>query len=278
MIEFSSLVNAELNRLTILLDDLELDNTRPVKTTLSSKTQRHQKYYYKSISQNGKRHYSYIGNADSEKLKKIARATYKHALLQIVRNDIKMLKQLKNKYYPYDKAHVLKKISPGFSDITFDTAFDKVMKELVRWAAEDYERNPKPFPDKVILAKDGTRVRSRAECIIYNALLDAGIPFRYDPVMYFKTRSPSGEIEVVSKCPDFQIMTPDGSYILIEHAGLLTSSQYTNDLASKIQLYLLNGYTLGYSLFVTSDDLDGGIDSKEIGKVIDLISMRFACL
>ena len=278
MLDFSKLIDTKLDRLNYLLDEIEKDSLRPTNTVLISKRQYNQKYYYKRTIQNGKRHYSYIGNADSEKLKKIARASYKHALLQIVRNDIKVLKQLKNKYYPHDKAHVLKKISPAFSDITFDTAFDKVMEELVRWAADDYERNPKPFPDKIILAKDGTRVRSRAECIIYNALLDAGIPFRYDPVMYFKTRSPSGEIEVVSKCPDFQIMTPDGSYILIEHAGLLTSSQYTNDLASKIQLYLLNGYTLGYSLFVTSDDLDGGIDSKEIGKVIDLISMRFACL
>ena len=78
--------------------------------------------------------------------------------------------------------------------------------------------------------------------------------------------------------PDFQIKCPDGSYILIEHAGMLNKYQYALDLAGKLQTYGLNGYILGYTLFVTSDTVDGGIDSHEIERLITLIRARFPYL
>ena len=64
----------------------------------------------------------------------------------------------------------------------------------------------------------------------------------------------------------------------IEHAGKLTSMQYADDLAKKLQTYQLCGYYLGYSLFVTSDDIDGGIDSSEIKRVIEIIRGNFPYL
>ena len=41
---------------------------------------------------------------------------------------------------------------------------------------------------------------------------------------------------------------------------------------------LSNGYILGYSLFVTGDSVDGGIDSFEISRLIQMISARFSAL
>ena len=64
---------------------------------------------------------------------------------------------------------------------------------------ETYEKNPREYPRTVNIAKDGTRVRSKSECIVYNALLDAGIPFRYDPVMSFRIVDSDGRIIVMKQ-------------------------------------------------------------------------------
>ena len=96
--------------------------------------------------------------------------------------------------------------------------------------------------------------------------------------MTFKRKNSYGEIEEYSESPDFLIKCPDGSDIIIEHAGMLTLAQYATDLAHKLQIYQLNGYFMGYSLFVTSDDAEGGIDSQEINKIIDCIKLRFPYL
>ena len=198
--------------------------------------------------------------------------------MKIVKHNIKVLQKVIRSYRSYSKPDIIAKLSPCLHDLQFKTEFDNIMKELREWAKADYERNPKPFKGGVIRAKDGTRVRSRAECIIYNLLLELGIPFRYDPNMKFKKMNKDGELEEYYESPDFLIKCPDGTYIIIEHAGLLTLAQYADDLARKLQIYQLNGYWIGRSLFVTSENADGGIDSQQISILLEQIRMRFPYL
>ena len=271
-------INIMLGNLTRLEADLSEDPVKPKKVSMFSRKHGDNVYFYKSSIVHKQRKQIYLGNADSDKLRTLARSAYKRELVNIVRQNIKVLKNASNKFQPIDRAEIISRLSPCLRSVLFDTSFDTVMKKLREWAAADYERNPKAFPDKVIRAKDGTRVRSRAECIIYNLFLEAGIPFHYDPVMHFKMKNHYDEVEDVLECPDFQIKCPDGNFILLEHAGMLSSPQYANDLVRKVQLYQLNGYMIGYSLFVTSDNYDGGIDSSEIDKIVQLIKARFIYL
>ncbi len=265
----------ELANLVALHADLMKDSVRPSSAAVISKEISGNTYFWKSTKKNGRRTQTYLGSSTSDKLVKIARSAYKRRLIDIVDYDIKIVKQTLAKIKSYETAAVFAGLSPALYNVPFDTEFSTVMKKLWDWAHAEYKRNTAPFGDTVIKAKDGRRVRSKSECIIYNALLDAGIPFRYDSVIPLKRRGENGEIEIFYESPDFLIMLPDGSMIIIEHAGKLDSLQYAESLAKKLQLYQLNGYYLGYSLFVTSDEVLGGIDSEEIGRIIKIIKIHF---
>ena len=278
MSSFLNYLDEELSYLMRLDKDLAEDPAAPGKHAVILKHKDGNDYYWDITTTNGKREPRYLGDAGSEKLQKVARSSYKKVLMQVVKHNIIVLKKAAKSYRPVTRSAVIAKLSPCLQNLRFDAEYDTIMKELKEWANEDYQHNPKPFKDTVILAKDGTRVRSKSECIIYNILLEAGIPFHYDPVMTFKRLNMHGEIEEYSESPDFLIKCPDESYIIIEHAGMLTLPQYAADLANKLQIYQLNGYFMGYSLFVTSDDIEGGIDSQEISKIIDCIRRRFPYL
>lgn len=278
MTSFIESINTELNNLVRLDNELIDDPVVPEKHTFAISNPHNREYFYHITSVDGKIKRIYLGNANSPKLHQLARSSYKKELMKIVRHNIKILKKLLNDYKSYSKSDVLAKLSPCLHSVQFETNFDSVMLDLQKWAKAEYKKNSLPFKDQVILAKDGTRVRSKSECIIYNELLDAGIPFRYDPVLIFRKKNQYGEYEEVQESPDFQIKLPDGSYILIEHGGFLESIQYATTLANKIQLYQLNGYILGYSLFVTSDTINGGINSAQIEQLIQFVCSRFAYL
>ena len=274
MTSFYEALSLELDNERELLSRLKKDPVSPQRVSIIAKHQKKAVYYYKNEKKTNKR--IYLGRSDSDKLRKVVRQAYKAALIELLKENEKNLDELKRVYNHYDSTSVMAKLSPCIRDIDFDISADYIMKDLFRWAHETYEKNSIPFGDQVIIAKDGTRVRSKSECIIYNMLLDAVIPFRYDPVLRFTFINEKGEKISVAKAPDFQIICPDRSFILIEHAGMLKKEHYSCVLAKKIQIYLTNGYILGYSLFVTGDGITGGIDSAEIDKMIKSISARFA--
>lgn len=274
----SDAIEKELELLGCIREKLSNDTIRPRNASIIVKQLHKNRYYYKAESVKGKTKHKYLGKADSAKLIYTVQAAYKLALREMVKHDLKLLLSFKRDYKEISENNVMDELSPCVKHVSVLNNYLPDLQKLREWAAENYEKNTAPFGYKVIRAKDGTRVRSKSECIIYNALLDAGIPFRYDPVIKFMRKNEYNEIEYISKSPDFQIMCPDGSFILIEHGGLITSSDYTKDLVSKVQLYLSNGYILGYSLFVTGDSVDGGIDSFEISRLIQMISARFSAL
>ena len=276
MTSFLNQLSQELFNMKTELQKLRQDPVKPEKINIISKKENNKFYYYKGAKNKTKR--TYLGGADSIKLKNVLASSYKAVLMEDLKENIKLLETVYSRYIPYNKEHVIGQLSPCVQDLDFINAGNMIMTELYTWMHEPYEKNPKEFPKAIIIAKDGTRVRSKSECIIYNALYDAGIPFRYDPVLKFRVTGTDGNIVTIKKSPDFQIKCPDGSEILVEHGGLLRADSYAVDLASKIQLYLTNGYIIGETLFVTSDDVSGGIDSAEIEKLIELLSMRFPAL
>lgn len=259
-----------INKLTIFVSQLESDNVISQKIAFSV----NKKYFYKN-NNSPKSKRTYIGKIESDKMQSLMQSSYKYYLLHILHHNVQVLKNALDNLLPFDNKYILGLMSPCVRNQPFKYPFVTTLGKMQTWAKEEYERNPLPFPDRIILAKDGTRVRSKSECIIYNMLLTTGIPFRYDPLLEFTIINAYGQKETITKSPDFQIILPDGSFILIEHAGLLSSHKYVTDLAEKLQIYQLNNYILGYTLFVTSDTIDGGIDSKQINKIIEIISSHY---
>ncbi len=106
-------------------------------------------------------------------------------------------------------------------------------------------------------------VRSKSEVIIANMLCDNGIDdFLYEAKL---------ELGDTYKLPDFTFKdAASGSYIIWEHLGMLGNEDYKRSWEEKKKIYAANGFTEeNGNLIVTSDSLDGGIDSQEIQRKIE---------
>ncbi len=52
---------------------------------------------------------------------------------------------------------------------------------------------------------------------------------------------------------------------------MLSLPSYRHDWEKKLKFYKVNGFELNENLFLTTESEKGGIDSKEIERVIDII-------
>ena len=230
-------------------------------------------YFVKQFWKNGKAFRIYLGKEDSAKVREEKRNQLECVLCDTLCHNKRILESVIREFKAYSFEALNARISPSLETVSCGFQIDHRLDQLFAWAQADYKKNSKPFPDKVILAKDGRRVRSKDECIWYNYLLDAGLPFRYDWVMEFD--DPWNPGWSISRSPDFVIKTPSGEMVLIEHAGLLMKKDYAEDMKKKIQIYLYNGYVLGDNFFIISEDRFGGINSYAIKRQVAEIKSRF---
>lgn len=152
-----------------------------------------------------------------------------------------------------------------------NSSFDQRYEEIKEWAEASYPKNTYPFPDAEIYAKDGTRLRSKGECIWYNLLLERGILFRYECAVTIADQY--GKRKTCH--PDFLILCFDGTLILIEHLGGMGDLSYAMDFGEKSYWYFQKGFILGKNYFVTSDDPNHGTDSQMIARHVDRIEEMF---
>ncbi|MCV9933029.1 ATP-dependent RecD-like DNA helicase [Flavobacterium sp. LS1R47] len=111
--------------------------------------------------------------------------------------------------------------------------------------------------------KEGLLVRSKSEVIISNELEYRELLFEYERELIGK----KGQ----KRIPDFTFIDAAGDIIILEHLGMLSVPSYKADWEKKKQFYEDNGYHLNENLFITTESEKGGIDSKEIERVIDKI-------
>jgi hypothetical protein len=113
----------------------------------------------------------------------------------------------------------------------------------------------------------GEMVRSKSEAIIANILFHMELDYRYEyPI--------EGALRSGIRRPDFVFLDENGHPILWEHLGMLSDPAYAQRWQVKLQWYEENGFSEGDNLFVTQDDEQGGMDSREIRSVAKLIKSR----
>lgn len=111
--------------------------------------------------------------------------------------------------------------------------------------------------------KEGLLVRSKSEVIISNELEYRELPFEYEREFIGK----NGQ----KRIPDFTFIDAAGDIIILEHLGMLDVPSYNADWEKKKKFYEESGYRMNENLFITTESEKGGIDSKEIERVIDEI-------
>lgn len=269
---FISYVKRALSEVNELLMQSDYNATKYTRGNVFRIKSRGHIYYVKELKIQGKRKRKYLGKIDSEKLKQEKEIQLSIERRKILLIDKKVLEDTLSKYIPCDKPTIEHRISPCLLNVECDFSFDLRMKGLYEWSNAYYEKNNMPFPDKVILTKDGTRMRSKDECTLYDLFKDAGVPFRNDCIMIFD--DPFNPGHKIRKAPDFVIMTFSGKLIIVEHAGLLLKQSYAVSFTEKIQIYLYNGYVLGDNLFITSCDKDGGVNVAALQRLVEEIIYR----
>jgi hypothetical protein len=122
-----------------------------------------------------------------------------------------------------------------------------------------------PFVEGLIhkTKKEGLLVRSKSEVIIANELEYRELLFEYERELIGKNGT--------KRIPDFTFIDAAGDLIVLEHLGMLSVPSYKADWEKKKQFYADNGFKMNENLFVTTESEKGGIDSKEIERVIDKI-------
>ena len=108
---------------------------------------------------------------------------------------------------------------------------------------------------------NGEIVRSKSEKIIADALLNAGVPYSYEPRLSFGNR--------LSKCPDFaalNVRTRTTWYW--EHRGKLGEGEYAVDAFDKLMLYERNGLIIGENLIITMETLEKPLEIKRVNTII----------
>ena len=109
----------------------------------------------------------------------------------------------------------------------------------------------------------GDLVRSKSEVIIANMLYEAGVDYEYEKELNLG--------EDGTRIPDFTIEDAEsGICFYWEHCGMLGDAGYYRHWEEKKALYQRHGIVEGENLIVSQDSLNGGIDSAEIKRLIDL--------
>ena len=162
------------------------------------------------------------------------------------------------------------KLPTAFGHVPENLYRDPRYQELLRWMLAEYKRNSYQLPDDPNIARDGTPMRSKGECMWYDDALFDGMPCRVDPEIMMKGKS--GQWHKL--CPDFVFKCFDGTYIYVEHFGKLNDDDYAETCKRKIQEYLDCGIVLGDNLIVTSDNADHHTNELMIIQNLKMIKER----
>ena len=268
---FRDTIKNELARIQRLIDLTPPQRIKEI-GSLHLKTNGQSVYCYEEWYGNGQHpRKKYLGKLHSEPVNqhvgvRIQRERYKRLL-----RDEKILQDLLQTYLDYDYASVVGSLPSSYQRAAGGDYYDERYEELKAWANADYVKNPYPFPKQEIYAVDGTRMRSKGECLLYNLLFEKGVLFRNDcEVIIVDQRGEHKKLY-----PDFLIQCFDGSFIIIEHLGRLTDLKYALDFGEKCYWYLQKGFILGKNFFVTSDDKYHGTDSHMMDNLADKLERMF---
>ena len=157
----------------------------------------------------------YLGSLESERVQKLFADKFKAKRLTHLRHNQKLLEKLERQYQEYDFDSIVAEMPKAYRMAARNNSFDQRYEEIRKWAEAPYPKCTYPFPDAEIYAEDGTRMRSKGECIWYNLMLERGILFRYDCAVTFVDQHGKRK----TWYPDFLILCFDGTIILIEHLG-----------------------------------------------------------
>ena len=186
----------------------------------------------------------YIHTSERQLAYSLIQKSYDEKILKAVRKQADKIGRFLRDYDPA----VFKNIYSRTGDIRkqFLSAVELPDREYVEnWLKYTYKGKEFPEGTPEHYSENGERVRSKSEVLIADALLKAGIPYRYECPLDLGGR-------IIH--PDFTVLRiRDRKEVYWEHLGMADDEQYLYDAILRIRQYEKNGIFPGDGLILTAE-------------------------
>lgn len=217
-------------------------------------------FQYYIIKEIGDTKGTYLPKRDIRKAKAIAQQDYNKNVSIILKKQNAAISKFLTAYHPDELDSAYTKLHPGRRSLVSpiretDSDFAERWQHLP-YTSKAFEINAPEY-----YASNGTRVRSKSEMIIADALLRENIPFRYE----FPTSLKGWGIIY----PDFTCLNLRSRHEIIwEHFGLMGDPDYTEIALQKISRFAANGYILGKNFIATFESTSTPLSIKQVQNYI----------
>lgn len=249
----------------VLKNATELMANAPTGYLIEKKRKKGKSYYWNKYLSNST-NLATVGNKkvslnitnDIQAIKKLVDKKVNIEKMKICATNISLMEAFQNSYQPYTLENLMKTLPVVYQNAINTINVDEMGKRVEREVKNLEWRSENRIHETIC----GIFVRSKSEVIIANALYMADIPFHYEE------RFPFPDEDGNFFYPDFTIILPNGKKIYWEHFGLLSKIGYCISAAHKLNVYQLNGVSIGKNLIITQDDNKGNCSSGFINKIV----------
>ena len=247
------------NRLQIVNNELLL----PIKGSLLRSQRNGKRMYQRDYIENGRRKRETI-TEESQILKNLARKEYLRNEEKLLRENLRLLNMIKDKYVEIEPANIISMMRSSYKELPAEYFFSTEAASV--WEKASFEQSTLRQQNRKHVTSRGLKVRSKSEMLIAERLYANNIPFRYEELL---------RIGVKTYAPDFTIMKKDGNIIYWEHCGMPNDKGYMIRHKEKMEDYESIGIVPWRNLIVTYEEEGtfnlGIIDSEIRNKLITYI-------
>lgn len=207
-------------------------------------------------------------NRDKDIQIALAQKEFATRALEVVNNNIEALREALKKQKPFDPDSILKSMTQAYSMLPEEYFFDRESTIInlnldgetqarihrhKKWGVQPYKESMYHKERKTKRTSNGKYVRSKSELLIFETLLNDGIPFHYD-----EERQENGMWIV----PDFTFRDGNMKPFYWEHMGMMDDLKYARRNFRKLSDYYDVGIIPGDNLIITfsrGDDINMGM-------------------
>ena len=181
----------------------------------------------------------------------------------ILKKQVKAIDSFLAIYNPDELDNAYVKLHPGRKAL-ITPAREPDSEFIEAWRHLPYTSKPFEINAPEYYTASGTRVRSKSEVIIADALDRAGIPYRYE--------FPTSVKGWGTLYPDFTCLNIHSrEEIIWEHFGLMGDPDYAENAVQKLAHYAASGYILGKNFIATFESGTTPLSVKQVQSYIDAL-------
>lgn len=249
----------------------ELSDYRGVYIKASIKNRR--RLFY-TIKRPGEDHYTYASDGENSEIQDVKEYRFYKEMLAVIDSNIRVMEDFLG-VYKITRAENINELLPRTYQLSRDAAVLKLEPAIGKWMQEMREIKSKyPVLNPAGLtctAFDGTKMRSRAECIHYEAF------YIYDVPCIFELPYELGH-EILS--PDFTALDVfEMKPKIFEHLGnwfhrdLVKRRQYRTESVDRWDQFAQIGFYPELNLLLTFGARDSGFDAQATHRKIAMLSV-----